>query len=183
MNKIYSTVKNFGHFKAPGPDGFQAIFCQSQWQIIGSSFCNMIRSILSNPRRIEEINDTFITLIPKLDVVTSMKKNFRPIGLCNVSCKTITKIIASRIRGSLDKLIGPAQCVFVPERQGQDNIIVTHELFHSPRRKKGSKGWMAIKIDLEKAYDRLGWSFIKDTLMDIGISDADQPYMALHFLC
>lgn len=40
------------------------------------------------------------------------------------------------------------------------------------RSKKGKKGWMAIKIDLEKAYDRLEWGFVHDTLIDIGLSES-----------
>lgn len=48
-------------------------------------------------------------------------------------------------------------------------LLFAQEVFHSMRKKKGSKGWMAIKIDLEKAYDRLSRSFIKDTLEDIGL--------------
>lgn len=35
--------------------------------------------------------------------------------------------------------------------------------------KKGRKGLMAIKVDLEKAYDRLDWNFVHDTLNEISI--------------
>lgn len=45
-----------------------------------------------------------------------------------------------------------------------DNAIIVQELIHSMSKKKGRDGFMAIKIDLEKAYDRLEWSFIRDTL-------------------
>ena len=45
-----------------------------------------------------------------------------------------------------------------------DNVIIVQEVLHSLSLKKGNVGFMAIKIDLEKAYDCLGWSFIRDTL-------------------
>lgn len=68
----------------------------------------------------------------------------------------------------MSKLVGPCQSSFVPHRQSGDNIIVAQEVFQSMRKKTGKTGWMAIKIYLEKVYDRLNWHFIKDTLQDIG---------------
>ena len=49
---------------------------------------------------------------------------------------------------------------FVPKRKRVDNAIIVQELVHTMSKKKGREGLMAIKIDLEKAYDRLEWSFI-----------------------
>ena len=43
------------------------------------------------------------------------------------------------------------------------------EIMHTMRLKKGRKDWMTIKIDLEKAYDRLRWAFMRDTLEDMHI--------------
>ena len=45
-----------------------------------------------------------------------------------------------------------------------DNIVVAQELIYSMDNKKGRTGFMAIKVDLEKAYDRLEWNFIHKVL-------------------
>ncbi|KAL4283179.1 hypothetical protein GQ457_16G005910 [Hibiscus cannabinus] len=50
-----------------------------------------------------------------------------------------------------------------------DNIIVAQEDIHSMRNKSERKGWMSIKVDLEKEYGWLEWSFIRDTLEDVGL--------------
>lgn len=67
----------------------------------------------------------------------------------------------------MEELVSPCQCNFIPNRQSSENIVIVQEIFHSMRKKTGAKGWMAIKIDLEKAYDCLNWRFIKETLIDI----------------
>ncbi|XP_019150554.1 PREDICTED: uncharacterized protein LOC109147346 [Ipomoea nil] len=59
---------------------------------------------------------------------------------------------------------------FVLKRQITDNIIVYQELLNSMNNKRGTGGWMMFKVDLEKAYDRLAWSFIEDTLQEIGFN-------------
>lgn len=121
--EIYQTVKRIGSFKAPGPDGFQAIFFQNQWQVIGKEFCILLQKFFDELAYIKEINGTLLTSIPKKDVVTCMN-DFRPISLCNVSYKTVIKIIAQRIRGLMGSLVGPQQSSFVPRRHSGDNIIV-----------------------------------------------------------
>ena len=34
---------------------------------------------------------------------------------------------------------------------------------------KGNKGFMAVKVDLEKAYDKMNWNFLRETLQEIGL--------------
>lgn len=77
-------------------------------------------------------------------------KDFRPISMCNVTYKVITKLIAQRIRSIVSKLV-----VALFLLHTRDNIVVAQEIFYSMRSMKGSEGWMTIKIDLEKSYDRL----------------------------
>ena len=65
----------------------------------------------------------------------------------------------------MDKLTSPLQTAFVPGRKGIDNAIIVQEVVHTISKKKGRVGYMALKIDLEKAYDKLEWSFIRDMLI------------------
>ena len=155
-------------FKAPGIDGFPAGFYQTQWQIVGDSFCSGIKDIFKAHNVPSEINKTLIVLIPKSEHPTSFKM-YRPISLCTVFYKTVTKIIVNRLQAILPDLIGPHQTSFVPGRHITENIIIAQEVIHSMRRKMGKKGFMAIKVDLEKAYDRLSWNFIYETLTELAL--------------
>lgn len=55
------------------------------------------------------------------------------------------------------------------DKRGIDNAIIVQELIHTISKKKGSIGYMAMKIDLEKAYDKLEWSFIRDMLIRVNL--------------
>ena len=78
-------------------------------------------------------------------------------------------MIVARLRPLLNKLISPLQLAFVPGRRSVDNAIVVQELIHSIGNKKGKVGNMAIKVDFEKAYDKLEWSFIRDVLVNANL--------------
>ena len=99
-----------------------------------------------------------MALIPKIQGPETIG-NYRPINLCNTVYKIITKIIVARIRPMLDKLVSHVQSAFVPKRKGVDNAIIVQEIIHTISKKKGKVGYMAIKVDLGKTYDKLEWSF------------------------
>ena len=168
---VRQALFGMGGLKAPGPDGLQALFYQSQWDKVGNSLFHLVDGVFRGTVDVASLNQTLIALIPKVDNVT-MVKHFRPISLCNVSYKVITKIITNRLKPLMEHLVSPTQVSFVPGRQSRDNIIIMQEVIHSMRSKDGKKGLMAIKIDFEKAYDRLKWSFIADTLSDIGVPES-----------
>lgn len=77
--------------------------------------------------------------------------------------------MANRLKGILKHLISPNQSAFVPGRLIQDSIIIAHEAFHFLQRKrKGNEGFMAIKLDFNKAYDRVEWDFLGALMEKMG---------------
>lgn len=91
---------------------------------------------------------------------------FKPIALCNVVCKIISKVIANRLKPLLLALISEEKTSYVEGRQILNNIIQAHEVVHSLKRKK--QVGKIIQLDLVKAYDKLSWSYIRAVLIAYG---------------
>lgn len=94
-----------------------------------------------------ELNRTLLVLIPKVQQPEYIKE-FRPISLCTVAYKLITKVLVNRLRPLLDKIVGPMQSSFIPGRQAADNVFIAQEMIHTIKRSKSKLGLIAIKIDL-----------------------------------
>ena len=165
--EVKSAVFNMSPFKALGPDGFQAYFFKEYWEIVGTEIWNIVRSAFLGEFLNPSIMETLIVLIPKIDNPTFMK-DFRPISLCNVVYKIITKVLTNRLRPFLPDIVSPLQGGFIPGRGAPDNIIVAQEILNFMKHTKSKKGTLAFKIDLEKAYDRVDWRFLESTLIAFG---------------
>ena len=126
-------------------------------------------NFFKNHQLLKEQNHTFLDLIPK-QLGASSVNQVRPISLCNIIYKIISKILATKFKSLLHLFISPYQSAFVPSRTIQDNTITAHELFHTINSKRGRGGLMAIKIDMEKPFDRMEWSFILAILSKLDFS-------------
>jgi hypothetical protein len=100
----------------------------------------------------EGINDIVVVLIPK-------KKNhfclsdFRPIRMCNVIYKVVSKCFVNKLRPILQDIIEPNQSAFIPRRLITDNTLIAFECIHSVQTIQDRKGKLcAYKLDLAKGY-------------------------------
>jgi hypothetical protein len=128
-----------------------------------------IEQFFKNHNLLRKQNHTFLALIPKISG-SHTAHQFRPISLCNIVYKIISKILANRFKRYLPKIISPLQSAFVPQRNIQDNTILAHELLHAFKSKRGKGGFMFMKMDMEKAFDRMEWSFLLAVLEKLGFS-------------
>jgi hypothetical protein len=165
--EIFTTLSEMGSTKAPGLACFTALFYKKYWNIIKDVVLSSVWDFFGNNHLLKEQNHTFTALIPK-KLGASTVNQFKPISLCNIIYKIISKILANRFKGLLHHFISPFQSAFVPSKNIQDNTILVHELFNSINSKRGRGGLMAVKIDMEKAFDRMEWSFILTILSALG---------------
>lgn len=146
---------------------FSPFFFQKYWHILGDNICAAIRVMFDTGKLMLGLNEATICLIPKGDTPETLNQ-FRPISLCNVLLKLVSKVLANRLKLMMSKLTGRYQSSFLSGRSTTDNIVVAQELIHSLSKKRGRKGSFILKVDLEKVYDRIEWSFLEKVLQVTG---------------
>ena len=167
-DEIKNAVFQLGTFKAPGPDGFNGLFYQKFWEVVNKDVKEAVKSFFINGRMLKELNATEIVLIPKVKGPEEVTQ-FRPISLCNFAYKVISKIMVNRMQERMGEIITENQSAFLAGRQIQDNILVAQEVFHFLKMKKrGKKSYMAMKVDMNKAYDRVEWDFLEAVMLKLG---------------
>lgn len=157
--------------KAPGSDGMSPLFFQKFWYIIKSDIIAAVKNFFHSGFMLKSFNHTVISLIPEVNNPTSLK-NYRPISLCKVVYKIIAKILANRLKTVLELCISKNQAAFVPGRQILDNVIISHEYLHFLKNKRQWKeGFLAMKLDMSKAYDRVEWNFLEEVMKRLGFCE------------
>ena len=166
--EIHCALFQMSPSKAPGPDGMTALFFQKFWHIVGDDVSLAILDFFRSGRMLGSINFTNIVLIPKVKNPESMSQ-FRPISLCNVLYKIISKVLVNRMKVILPNIISDSQSAFIPGRLISDNVIMAFEVLHYLKNLgAGANFQMAAKLDMSKAYDRVEWNFLQAILLKLG---------------
>ncbi|CAA7048395.1 unnamed protein product [Microthlaspi erraticum] len=166
--EIKKAISEMNPDKAPGPDGMTSLFYQRFWETMATDVIQMVKDFFTTNSLDTRLNQTNICLIPKTERPRDMSE-FRPISLCNVSYKIISKIMSNRLKRWLPKLISETQSAFVARRLITDNILIAQEAFHALRTNPMCKAkFVAIKTDMSKAYDRVEWGFLQTLMLKLG---------------
>ncbi|XP_061348098.1 uncharacterized protein LOC133293538 [Gastrolobium bilobum] len=155
-NKIFK-LKNDGEAWISYPDDLKNMACNFFKTLFTEDICDR-RWISSGnlwPELIEPEKDSLSKVPDEMEIkqiTFSMEHSRHKQAYCESS------------ETNYEESNSPAQSSFEPQRHIQDIIIIVQELIHSIRRMQGKKCFMVIKVDLEKAYDRLNWKFIHRVL-------------------
>ena len=178
--EVETTMKQMEPITVPSPDGMPPLFYQSFWSTIGDYVCSAILDCLHNYKIPKEINHTHIALISKVkspELITE----FRPISLCSVIYKVVSKVLANRFKGILPSVVLENQSAFQVGRMITDNILMAFETLHyTKHHRKGKSGFMAMKLDMSKTYDCVEWKYLEQMMKRIGFADS---WVALMMEC
>uniref|UniRef100_A0A8I6XE37 Reverse transcriptase domain-containing protein n=1 Tax=Hordeum vulgare subsp. vulgare TaxID=112509 RepID=A0A8I6XE37_HORVV len=178
--EVKAALDHIGDLKAPGPDGMLAIVFKRHWHFMGGEIVEEVLKVLHGGDFPEGSNNTIVVLIPEVKNPKRIK-DLRPISLCNVLYKLVSKVIANRLKIILPEVISENRSAFVPGRLITDNVLIAYEVSHYLMNKRnGRNGVAAVKADMSKAYDRVEWTFLEAMLGKLGFS---RRWIALVMKC
>ncbi len=155
--EVNEVIKEMHNGKALGPDGFNVDFFKTCWEIVKYDILDMVKDSRKSKIVLREINEYFIALVPKQENAMTLEI-FRPIALCSVVYKIISKVIGNRLKPLLPLLISEEQTRYVEGRKILKNIIQAHEVVHSLKTNK--QIGIIIQLDISKSYDKLSSPYI-----------------------
>jgi len=159
--EVSVALKQMAPLKAPGLDEMPPLFYQYFWGTVEKDVTSSILSLLNTGTLPHLVNHTFITLIPKTENPEYVTQ-FRPISLCNVLYKIFSKVLDNQQKTILSTIVTEHQSAFTKDRLIYDNILVAFETLHCLQKYNSSSlGFMALKLDMSKAYDQIEWIFLE----------------------
>ena len=163
VDELWNAISTMKLNKAPGLDGLPVEFYRTFWTHIKDLLLELYRKCYDTGLLNPSSRKGVISLLLKGDKDPTFVKNWRPLTLLNLDYKIIAKLLASRMKKILDKIIGPQQTGFMEGRQISENIRKTMDVISYANRHK-EKRWIIMSIDFEKCFDWVSYSGLRGAL-------------------
>ncbi|XP_074278128.1 uncharacterized protein LOC141601728 [Silene latifolia] len=167
--EIRTALNSIDANKSPGVDGYSSGFFKDTWEIIGPDFTAAVMEFFQHGRMPRAANSTLIALIPKIDAPLSVTE-FRLISCSIVFYRTVSKILANRMKTVLGDIVGLEQAAFIEGRDLFDNFMLAHELAFKYNRSLLTPRSI-LKVDIQKAFDSVNWKFLASCLHMFGFPE------------
>ncbi|GAU34591.1 hypothetical protein TSUD_15060 [Trifolium subterraneum] len=164
-DEVWSVVAESDGNKSPGPDGFNFAFLKGSWEVISNDVLAFMHEFHSSTLLPKAFSSYFVTLIPKILNPQSLG-DFRPISLLGCFYKLVAKVLTKRLSTVMDSLTSKNQSAFLKGRLLVDGVLAINEVVDWV--KKTKKECLVFKVDFEKAYDSVSWSFLEYMLRRFG---------------
>lgn len=132
--EVHTTVFAMHPDKAPGIDGMNPPFYQAFWSIVEQDVVKFCGDFMKNETLPDGINETPVCSILKMKKPHTMA-DLRPISLCNVLVRILSKFMTNRLKPCLNGIISDKQSAFTEGRLLTDNALLAFEINHYIKRR------------------------------------------------
>lgn len=168
IEQLTKSLNEMSKNKSPGFDGLTVEFYKKFWNLLGPLFAEVVEEIEISKQLTKSMQKGIISLIYKKGDKKNLK-NWRPITLLNVDYKIISKTLASRLKLVLENIVSTEQTSSVPGRDISENIASIRDIIDYAIEEDIPA--YILKIDSEKAFDRISHDYLFKLLSHFGFGD------------
>lgn len=167
FEEVQAAVKDLRKHKTPEYDGIPAEWLHEVWPSIEKDIVQLLQETFDIKTLTLHFNTGIHCLVSKAGTKVLIT-SYKPISVLTSMYKLMAKTIAIRAQAHLTKWIWPTQTGFVKNRLILDNVFTCYESMEWAQESK--QNLVILLLDIEKAYDRVNWSFLKETMKKLGFS-------------
>ncbi len=172
--EAFNALKELAPGKVPGRDGLTSEFWREYWDIFGSSMVEVLNSAWVLGLLPKTMASATISILYKKGDALSLE-NWRPVSLLCVDYKILSKCLANRLRPLMPVLCNRSQSCGVPGRSMTDNLLMLRMVEEYCG--SHSTPFFLLGADLQKAFDRVGHSWLKSVLHKMGFGPIFSGYV------